>query len=342
MGSTEESLASNKCQFFVKKGNTNRRIRQNIRRDETSSEEEDNESAVVVNSSRRADRNPLIQSTVSFSRLKKRKVVSEDKEDGNDSDDDSFRVTYRSNKSGQREGPEDMGATSVIQTETDKAMDAQSIFERAQEVNETLKGKEDDHIYRGLNNYVQYKSKKDTPQGNASSGHVRNGPVRAPENIRSTVRWDYQPDLCKDYKETGFCGFGDSCIFLHDRSDYKSGWQLEMDAQHKDHDDDDPNKYVIEEDDDLPFKCLICRQSFDTPVVTKCKHYFCEKCALNHFKKSSRCYVCSQQTNGVFNTAKDIIKKFNLQKTTSDIPPETDDHKSEEQSHDSEDESDSE
>lgn len=21
-------------------------------------------------------------------------------------------------------------------------------------------------------------------------------------------RWDYQPDICKDYKETGFCGFG--------------------------------------------------------------------------------------------------------------------------------------
>ena len=36
-----------------------------------------------------------------------------------------------------------------------------------------------------------------------------------------------QPDICKDYKETGFCGYGDSCKFLHDRGDYKSGWQLE-------------------------------------------------------------------------------------------------------------------
>jgi hypothetical protein len=25
----------------------------------------------------------------------------------------------------------------------------------------------------------------------------------------------------------GYCGFGDSCKFLHDRSDYKYGWQLE-------------------------------------------------------------------------------------------------------------------
>ena len=36
----------------------------------------------------------------------------------------------------------------------------------------------------------------------------RKGPIRAPEHLRATVRWDYQPDICKDYKETGFCGFG--------------------------------------------------------------------------------------------------------------------------------------
>ena len=36
----------------------------------------------------------------------------------------------------------------------------------------------------------------------------RKGPIRAPANLRATVRWDYQPDICKDYKETGFCGFG--------------------------------------------------------------------------------------------------------------------------------------
>lgn len=42
-----------------------------------------------------------------------------------------------------------------------------------------------------------------------------------------TVRFDYQPDICKDYKETGFCGYGDSCKFVHDRGDYKSGWELD-------------------------------------------------------------------------------------------------------------------
>lgn len=53
------------------------------------------------------------------------------------------------------------------------------------------------------------------------------GPLRAPTFLRATARFDYQPDICKDYKETGFCGFGDSCKFMHDRSDYKSGAQIE-------------------------------------------------------------------------------------------------------------------
>lgn len=32
------------------------------------------------------------------------------------------------------------------------------------------------------------------------------GPLRASTNVRMTVRFDYQPDICKDYKETGYCG----------------------------------------------------------------------------------------------------------------------------------------
>lgn len=62
--------------------------------------------------------------------------------------------------------------------------------------------------------------------------------------------------------------FLDSCKFLHDRSDYKFGWQLERDMETGAYKDDD--NYEIESDDDhLPFKCFICRQSFTDPVVTK-------------------------------------------------------------------------
>lgn len=44
--------------------------------------------------------------------------------------------------------------------------------------------------------------------------------------------------------------------------------------------------------------------------MTKCEHYFCEKCALAHFKKSSLCFVCGKATGGVFNPAKEIAAKI--------------------------------
>ena len=48
-------------------------------------------------------------------------------------------------------------------------------------------------------------------------------------------------------------------------------------------DEDDGGVDPGEEDDDdesLPFACFICKQPFVDAVVTKCKHYFCEHCAL--------------------------------------------------------------
>jgi RING finger protein 113A len=59
------------------------------------------------------------------------------------------------------------------------------------------------------------------------------GPLKATTFVRTTARFDYQPDICKDYKETGFCGFGDTCIYLHDRGDTKSGWQMEQEYEEK-------------------------------------------------------------------------------------------------------------
>ena len=55
------------------------------------------------------------------------------------------------------------------------------------------------------------------------------GPVKASSNVRTITVTDFAPDVCKDYKQTGFCGFGDSCKFLHERQDYKQGWELDKD-----------------------------------------------------------------------------------------------------------------
>eukprot|EP00126_Sphaerothecum_destruens_P009222 Sdes_comp20463_c0_seq4m14713 len=134
------------------------------------------------------------------------------------------------------------------------------------------------------------------------------GPVPAPTNVRMTCVIDYQPDVCKDYKETGYCGYGDSCKFLHDRGDYKSGWQLEKDWQESQRaapsaQESDPSE------DEEPFACFICRGPFQMAVETKCKHYFCESCALKNYRKNTKCYVCGAQTNGVFMPVKKLREK---------------------------------
>lgn len=277
--------------------------------------------------------------------IKKARQIIENVEDLNESDfaprrETDLFATFKASKSAARTGPHDMGATATYELDTEFDKDTQAIEKRAKKINEELKEKEDvEKVYRGLNNYQQFYEKKDTALGNAGSGLARTkGPIRAPSNLRATVRWDYQPDICKDYKETGYCGFGDSCKFMHDRSDYKHGWQLEQewekeqqqkatmlasklhrddksknDAKKDDDDDDgDIHKYEIHEEDDddeLPFKCIICRQSFVNPVVTKCKHYFCEKCFIKHNKKHSKCYACDKPTMGIFFVAKEIIKR---------------------------------
>jgi RING finger protein 113A len=140
-------------------------------------------------------------------------------------------------------------------------------------------------------------------------------------NVRMISMFDYQPDICKDYKETGYCGYGDTCKFMHDRGDYKSGWQIDKEWDAKQAllrqkalsgggDDDDSDDG--EDDADiagLPFACLICRRDFVQPVVTPCKHYFCEQCAMEHYRsKSTKCFVCKVSTNGIFNTAHTIVQ----------------------------------
>jgi len=267
-------------------------------------------------------RNPLVQST------KRVKLVGgNDSSSGSESDQGQpdVGVSYKSSRSGVKEGPGDMGATSIQEMDTELDRDAQAVFERKLQTQKDLKGLEDDKIYRGINNYHVYYEKKDTVQGNADSAKNRFGPMRAPAHLRATVRWDYQPDICKDYKETGFCGFGDSCKFMHDRSDYKHGWQLEREVEQGTYGKRDDENYEISSDeDDLPFRCFICRKSFTDPVITKCKHYFCEKCALDHYRKHKRCFVCGESTGGIFNPAKDLIAKLEKMKDSDGAPEDFD------------------
>jgi RING finger protein 113A len=49
----------------------------------------------------------------------------------------------------------------------------------------------------------------------------------------SNVTIDYNPSRCADFFRTGYCGFGNSCIFAHVRGDYQFGWEQENEWEKK-------------------------------------------------------------------------------------------------------------
>lgn len=159
----------------------------------------------------------------------------------------------------------------VATSETPSDRDAKAVLEKKIKLNKTLTGQED--VYLGINYYKSFIPKEDTVSGNAASQKYKAGPMRLPSNVKSSCRFDFQPHVCKDYKESGSCGFGDSCIYVHDRGDYKSGWQLDeqwSSKQEPGDDDDDP--FLAEEKDRQegpPTDCPICKSQISSPVITK-------------------------------------------------------------------------
>ena len=122
-------------------------------------------------------------------------------------------------------------ATKQIEIDTAYDQDALAHARKNIEISKGIKeGTLDPKVYRGLHGYQSYiEQTEEALRLKKFSGTL--GPVRAPTFIRNTTRVDYNPERCKDYYETGRCNFGDSCIFIHDRGDYKSGWQLDQEFE---------------------------------------------------------------------------------------------------------------
>ncbi|KAJ5919722.1 Pre-mRNA-splicing factor cwc24 [Penicillium verhagenii] len=172
-----------------------------------------------------------------------------------------------------------------------------------------------DGTYKGSANYTSFIQK------NPDAPTKKFGPIKAPpSNVRTVTVMDYAPDVCKDWKQTGYCGFGDSCKFLHSREVYAQGWELDRDWEigtkgkklkgkvmsqrgegEKEEDEDEDE--MLEQ---IPFACIICEKPYQHPIVTKCGHYFCESCALQRYRKNPSCAACGAGTGGVFNVAKKL------------------------------------
>ncbi|EGG14738.1 RING zinc finger-containing protein [Cavenderia fasciculata] len=214
------------------------------------------------------------------------------------------------------------GSAKAMMTEADQTS---TIVERDDEKDNPSQLNNNDGIYRGMKAYTNFVQKKEDLSYKGAG--VKAGPIKQLNtNYKGSCRFDYQPSVCKDYKDTGQCSFGDACIYLHDRSDYKQGWQIDKDYEEEQRkgkrgfiDPKDEKKRDFKangngsdaiDEEDLPFACFICKKPFDNPVMTKCKHFFCESCALDHNAKSKKCFVCKQPTNGSFLQPKRIIDKL--------------------------------
>lgn len=311
MGGKEHRNGTNKPQHTIEDTTAfhRRKNRGSLRKRPAQDDNPDDDSTAII-AARRSKEAPLAFTTKSTT-------------------NSEINLKFDSNKAIQQTG--DCGATRAIVLEGDAPLATSAAAAEAVEAGQ----------YKGMAAYKDYRAgfRHEHPIDKKGAANAY-GPLKGSSIIRTTVRVDYQPDVCKDYKETGYCGFGDSCKFLHDRGDYKAGWQIDKEWEEKqkaarermeagllhgeaDDDNDEGEGKMkkkgenggVEGDDDqqLPFACFICRKSWiecQDPVVTKCNHHFCEQCALQHNAKTTKCAACQQPTGGIFNVARDIIKKY--------------------------------
>lgn len=152
---------------FFKKRSVNKNIRKRKAPVKATSDSDDDgddsdEDVVseVVTKERKTGLNPFVQST------RKRRVKKTDDSDNDDDDDDAFGTSYVADRSAQ------VKKSDAARYDTEWELQKQEID----------------------------KQSKPEAKKNTVNSKMSVGPQRAPANLRVTARFDYQPDICKDYK----------------------------------------------------------------------------------------------------------------------------------------------
>ncbi|CAH01864.1 U2-type spliceosomal complex subunit CWC24 [Kluyveromyces lactis] len=195
--------------------------------------------------------------------------------------------------------PKDTGKTAVAEAQVEvENEDKRALYlakEREEQEQELeLRRKERTVLEQEIDEDIERKAKAKV------SGFVK--PVS--KNMKTVTITDYQPDICKDFQKTGYCGYGDSCKFLHSRDDVAGGWKLNTDWKV----DETQEKEVLKELEEIPFRCFLCKKEYTSPVVTKCNHYFCSSCFMKQMKVSTNCPICGKETEGAAKMATKLRK----------------------------------